>query len=178
MGQSATVAGLPPIEVSVLEPADWDAVGDLYLLVEILRRIEQSRPDLTLTASLVYLKPALAASSALRGRRACLVAVFVSPDGAPRVLLDVDHSNLPGGLSGLMLRYDQPCALSDMERHVKQLLDGMVDHYGHWDKEAERALPHWVTVKRLPKLLRMTERRGDGKYVERWSRRLKRMMWR
>lgn len=177
IGESANVDGLPPIEVSMLEPADWSAVGDLGLLVKVLQKLEKSKPDLTLTVSLVFLKPGLPVSYVPHGRRACLVAAFISSDRPPCVLLDVDHNNLAGGLSGLILRYTQSCPLADMERHVKQLLDHMVDRYGRWDNEAESTLPNWVTVERLPKLLRKTKRENDDKYVKRWQKKLGRTIW-
>ncbi len=176
LGEESVTGGLSPLEVLTLEPASFEAIGDLGLLIETLKLIEQSQPDLTLTVSLVFLKPGQSVSRTPQGRRICLVAVFTSPVRPPFVVLDIDHSELAGDLSGLMLRYDLFCQLDEMDQHIKQLLDTMVDRYGSWDKEAERTLPKWVAVKRLPKLLRMTERAGDMDYVEMWVRRLKERM--
>ena len=172
MGEEAVTGGLSPLEVLTLEQASFEAIGDLGVLVETLKLIERSQQDLTLTTSLVFLKQGRTVSRNPQGRRSCLVAVFTSSGKPPSVLLDVDHSGLVGGLSGLMLRYDRICPLDEMEQHIKQLLDTMVDRYGNWDKVAECTLPDWVTVKHLPKLLRMTERAGDKEYVWRWARRL------
>ncbi|MBU2848649.1 hypothetical protein HF925_08665 [Acidithiobacillus ferriphilus] len=176
MGESAVVEGLPPIEVSMLEPLDWDAAGDLHLLVKVLRLVEQSQADVTLTTSLISLKTGFGAITR-DGRRACLVAVFTSSIRPPSVLLDVDHSNLPGGLSGLVLRYHEICALADMERHIKLLLDRMIDHFGRWDETAEQTLSKHATVKRLPKLARMTEKANDMNYLKSWSKRLESLLW-
>ncbi len=140
MGDRTGGDGLPPLEVSMLEPADWTALGDLGLLVEILKRIEQGQPNLTLTTSLVFLKPGLTISNVPQGRRACLVAVFASPVRLC-VLLDVDHSDLAGGLSGLLLRYDRLCPMAEMERHIKMLLDRMVDRYGRGIEDFLKVTP-------------------------------------
>ncbi|MBU2772427.1 hypothetical protein HMI48_09740 [Acidithiobacillus ferrooxidans] len=176
MGETAIADGLPPVEVSVLEPLDWDAAGDLTLLVKVLQHVESLQLDVTLTVSLVALK-AGAGAVTRDGPRACLVAVFTSPARFPSVVLDVDHSNLPGGLSGLLLRYHQEVVLADMERQVKLLLDRMVYLSSRWDKTAERALSNYATVKRLPRLARVTKKGGDKKYVRKWAKRLKALLW-
>lgn len=174
MGEETASGGLQPLEVSMLDRADWSAIGNLSLLLYALKLFARwSRPHLTLTATLVYLKPGPAVSQNPQGRRTCLVAVFTSPVHPPRVLIDVEHSGLPGGLAGLMLRYDQPTDLDEMEKHIKELLDAMVDRYGHWDNEAEQKLAAEVTILRLPKLLRMTKKAGDKTYVRGWVRRLR-----
>lgn len=175
VGETATTDGLPPVEVSVLEPLDWDAAGDLTLLVKVLQQVESLQPDVTLTVSLVALKSGPGAITR-DGPRACLVAVFTSPVRFPCVVLDVDHSNLPGGLSGLLLSYYRETTLADMEQQVKLLLDSMVDRSGRWDEVAERAVSQYATLKRLPKLARMTEKGNDGDYVKKWANRLKGML--
>lgn len=173
MGERTDASGLPPLEVSTLETADWDAIGDLSLLVKALQQIEKDQPDVTLTTSLVYLKKGRTVSYCGDRRRTCLVAVFAAANQPPRVVLDLDHTKLDAGLSGQMLIYGRTCPMSDMEEHIKMMLDGMVDHYGKWNKKAETRLPDWVTVRRLPKLLRMKDRAEDPKYIERWQKRLK-----
>jgi hypothetical protein len=75
-------------------------------------------------------------------------------------------------LSGLFLRYDAPIPLADVAAHLKLLLETLVDNYGHWDPIAEAWLSKFVTITRLPKLLRMNERVEDGEYVRRWAQRL------
>lgn len=175
IGETANAGGLPPVEVSVLEPLDWDAVGDLALLVKVLRQVEKLQSDVTLTVSLVALKAGFGAISR-HGPRACLVAVFTSPVRFPIVVIDVDHNNLSGGLSGLLLRYRQEIVLAEMERQVKVLLDRMVDLLGRWDEKAEQELSSYATVNRLPKLARMSKRESDEYYIKKWARRLKAML--
>ncbi|UTV81126.1 hypothetical protein MQE22_00470 [Acidithiobacillus sp. YTS05] len=176
MGERAVAGGLPPVEVSVLEPLNRDAVGDLGLLVKVLQQVEMLQSDVTLSVSLVALKAGHGAISR-HGPRACLVAVFTAPTRFPRVVLDVDHNNLPGALSGLLLRYNRQCSLADMERQVKQLLDNMVDLSGRWDEKTEWELSSYATVTRLPKLARMTKKGNDENYVKRWAKRLKALLW-
>lgn len=175
IGETGIAGGLPPVEVYVLEPLDWDAVGDLAILVKVLRQVEKLQSDVTLTVSLVALKAGFGAISR-HGPRACLVAVFTSPVRFPCVILDVDHNNLSGGLSGLLLRYRQEIVLAEMERQVKVLLDRMVDLLGRWDEKAEQALSSYATVKRLPKLARMSKRESDENYIKKWACRLKAML--
>lgn len=176
MGETGIADGLPPVEVSVLETLDWDAVGDLALLVKVLQQVEKLQSDVTLTVSLVALKTGFGAISRY-GPRACLVAVFTSPARFPSVVLDVDHNNLSGGLSGLLLRYRQEVALTDMERQVKLLLDSMVDLSGRWNPMAELTVSRYATIKRLPKLARMMEKERDESYVKKWAKRLKALLW-
>ena len=176
VGETAIADGLPPVEVSVLETLDWGAAGDLALLLKVLQQVEMLQSDVTLTVSLAALKTGVGAITRY-GPRACLVAVFTSPIRLPSVVLDVDHSNLPGGLSGLLLRYHRECRLADMERQVKLLLDSMVDLSGRWDESAEQALSSYATVKRLPKLARMTKKGNDENYVKKWAKRLNAVLW-
>ena len=176
VGETAIADGLPPVEVSMLETMDWDAAGDLALLVKVLQQVENLQPDVTLTVSLVALKTGAGAITR-HGPRACLVAVFTSSVRYPSVLLDVDHSNLPGGLSGLLLCYRQEVVLADMERQVKLLLDRMVDLSGRWDESAEQVVSHYATVQRLPKLARMTKKGNDADYIKKWAKRLKAILW-
>lgn len=174
-GPTAFSGGLQPVEFLTLDQAGVEHIGDLGLLEEVLWRIEQAMPDLTLTFRLVLLKPGRAISYVGLRRRACLVAVFSSLTRPLSVLLDVDHTGLSGGLSGLLLSYDAPTPMSDVARHISQMLNALVDCHGHWDIRSERRLPHHVSVKRLPKLVRMINRAKDDGYVQRWALRLTEM---
>ena len=173
VGEPALSGGLQPVEFATLDQVGADHIGDLSLLELVLWRIEKSTPDVTLTLRLVPLKSGRAISFVGRRRRACLIAVFTSPKRLPRVLLDVDHTGLSGGLSGLLLRYDAATPMTEIAGHVRLLLATMVDRHGHWDIFNEHRLPRHVFVKRLPKLVRMTERREDEQYVLGWVMRLK-----
>lgn len=171
VGDLALAGGLPPVDFILLEKAEEDHIGELNLLDEVLRRIEAVHSDLTLTRHLVFLKRGKAISFCGSRRRACLVAVFTSSRRPPRVLLDVDHGKL-NGLAGLLLRYDADCPIVEMGRHIKLILDAVVDNHGHWKRLVEKQLPEFVTVKRLPKLLRMTDRYADEDYVGKWMRKI------
>lgn len=171
IGDPAWIGGLPPVEFAILEPAEWDHIGDLGLLDAALRRIEAAHQDFTLTQHLYFLKRGKRISFCGSHRRAYLLAVFTSPEFPPRVLIDVDHTNRDG-LAGLLLRYDTPISLREVAGHVKIMLDSLVDSYGHWDSLIEARLSKVVTIKRLPKLLRMTERANDEEYVGRWVEKL------
>lgn len=176
MGESEGTKGLPPLEVSVLEPLEEGDASNFKLLIKILRLVEQSKPDLTLSIAQVPLKTGFHVVAPQR-RRSCLVAVFTSTERLPRVLLDVDHLNLSGGLSGLILCYNRLIVLADVERHVKILLDRLVENSHHWDKSAEREISNDATVMRFPKLARDLENQDDDKYVRKWSKKLESMLW-
>lgn len=177
VGNFALFDGLPPVEFSVLEPAEWEHVGNLDFLNAVLRRIEGTHQGLTLTRYLCYLKYGTAFSYCGPRRRAYLLALFTSPQCPPRVLIDVDHSNR-NGLSALLLRYDIPIPLADVAGHVKILMDALVENYGRWDILVEARLSKLVTIKRLPRLLRMADRAEDEEYVRRWMGRLnKELQW-
>ncbi len=167
----ALLNGLPPVEFSMLEPAAWEHIGSLDFLNAVLQRIESAHEGLTVTRKLCYLKRGTAFSICGDRRRSYLLVLFTFPQCPPRVLIDVDHSNR-SGLSGLFLRYDAPVPLADVAAHLKLLLEALVDNYGHWDPIAEAWLSKFVTITRLPKLLRMNERVEDDEYVGRWVQRL------
>lgn len=170
-GQPALIAGLPPVEFAVLEPAGWENIGDLGLLDTVLQRIEAANPDLTVTRSLFFLKQGKTVSFCGLRRRACLLAILTSPQHPPKVLIDVDHTGL-NGLSGLLLCYVVPILLADMAGNLQLLLGSLVDNQGHWDNTIESQFSKFVTIKRMPKLLRMTERAEDEEYLEGWVERL------
>jgi hypothetical protein len=170
-GPSAFIGGLPMVDFAMLEKAGEDKIGDLSLLDEILRLIEAKHSDLTLTRRLVFLKRGKAVSYCGTRRRACLVTVFTSSKRPPCALLDVDHTRLDG-LSAILLRYNDSCPLYNIAQHVKMLLSALVSNQGRWDKIAEANLPNFVSVIRLPKLLRMTDYANNVEYVQRWRDKL------
>ncbi len=167
----ALLNGLPSVEFSILEPAPWEHIGNLAFLNDVLQRIESVHEGLTVTRKLCYLKRGTSFSICGDRRRAYLLVLFTFPHCPPRVLIDVDHSN-QDGLSGLFLRYDDPIPLVDVAAHLKLLLEALVDNYGHWDPIAEAWLSKFMTITRLPKLLRANERAMDDKYIGRWVNRL------
>jgi len=65
----------------------------------------------------------------------------------------------------LLLRYDVPTTLVAVSRHVKILMEALVNNYGHWDVLIESQLSKFLTIKRLPRLLRMVERAKDEEYM-------------
>ncbi len=71
--------------------------------------------------------------------RACLVTVITVPAYLPVVLLDVDRAD-NRSVSTLLLRYHDLSVVQDMECHIQQLLDALVDNSGRWGLETEAAL--------------------------------------
>jgi hypothetical protein len=59
-----------------------------------------------------------------------------------------------------------------MAGNLQLLLGSLVDNQGHWDNTIESQFSKFVTIKRMPKLLRMTERAEDEEYLEGWVERL------
>jgi hypothetical protein len=62
--------------------------------------------------------------------------------------------------------------MKDVARHLEMLLTALIDRYGHWDNETEKRLPTGVTVRRMPKLVRMKERASDDQYIQVWAEKI------
>lgn len=170
LNPEALQGGLPPIDFKHLERAD-DYVGETAWLAAVVRRIAVLRPHTQISMSHFLLKRGREFSETGRGRRACLVALFQFPDRPPAVLLDVDHTGLRG-LAAMMLRYTAECPFAEMERHIKSLLDALVDSSGKWDRKAEADLPSFVTCSRQKKVLRRQGERTPDEMLSVWTERL------
>lgn len=161
---------LPPIDFKHLECAE-EYTGETVWLAAVVRRIAILRPDIQISMSHVFLKRGREFSETGRGRRACLVALFQFPDRAPVILLDVDHAGLRG-LAAMMLRYTAECSFAELERHIKMLLDALVDNCGKWDLRAEADLPPFVACRRQRKVLRRQGERTPDEMLSVWTERL------
>ena len=176
VGPEAIRDGLPPIEFTILEPADWNHVGEADWLAEVVRRIAQEYPEFQVSMSLCLIKDGRTFSMANDQRRSCLVALFRLPDRPPVILLDVDHSGITA-LAGLMLRYQAECPFAEIEHHIQALLNALVDRNGKWDRKAETGLPDYVSCRRLPRVLRLQGKRSTRKFLDLWTDRLVERIW-
>lgn len=170
LNPEASQDGLPPIDFKHLERAD-DYVGETAWLAVVVRQIAVLRPHIQISMSHFFLKKGREFSEIGRGRRACLVALFLFPDRPPSVLIDVDHTGLRG-LAAMMLRYTAECTFAEMEGHIKTLLDALVDNRGIWDRKAEGNLPSFVTCRRQKKVLRRQGERTPDEMLSVWTERL------
>jgi len=170
LNPEALQEGLPPIDFKHLERAD-DYIGETTWLAAVVRRIAVLRPHIQISMSHFFMKKGREFSETGRGRRACLVALFLFPDRPPVVLIDVDHTGLRG-LAAMMLRYTAECPFAEIERHIKILLDALVDNSGKWDRKAEADLPSFVTCKRQKKVLRRQGTRTSDEMLSVWTERL------
>jgi hypothetical protein len=171
VGEAVGSQGLPPIEFQILEPAGWDYLGKLEPLIATIGRIAADHPEFGIIMSLCRLKSGRAFSMVNRQPRVCLVAIFRPPAMPPVVLLDVDHTGI-AGLSGLLLRYREPCESVEIEGHIRLVLDALVDRGGKWDADAEADLPAAVACRRLPKVLRRQGKMTRAEHVAIWAERL------
>ena len=170
LNPEASQDGLPPIDFKYLERAE-DYVGETAWLAAVVRRIAVLRPYIQISMSHFFLKKGREFSETGRGRRACLVALFLFPDRPPSVLIDVDHTGLRG-LAAMMLRYTAECPFAEMEGHIKPLLDALVDNRGKWDRKAEADLPSFVICRRQKKVLRRQGERTPDEMLSVWTERL------
>jgi len=164
-------SGLPPLEFKYLEHAEDIYAGETVWLAAVVRRISILRPHIQISMSHCFLKKGREFSETGRHRRACLIALFQFPDRPPAVLLDVDHTGLRG-LSAMMLHYTAECPFTEMEGHIKALLDALVNNSGKWDRKAEPPLPAYVTCSRQKKLLRRQGERTPDEMLSVWTERL------
>lgn len=164
-------ATLPPIEFQLLEPVDGVYLGDLRELMSVVALMAAMAPKVGVSMSLCRVKDGRAFSRVGLNRRVCLVALFQLPDRPPAVLVDVEHSeNHP--LSTLALRYKQNQSFREIEGHVSQLLDRLVDRGGHWDVEAEIAFSGICDCQHFPRVLRRRGSFGKICYLRKWARKL------
>jgi hypothetical protein len=166
-------AGRPQIDISVLEHAVREAIGDLALLDSTLAKMATMHDQLKVSRSFFRLPLGTTFSYNGESRRILLLASFTQQLLPPRILIDVDRDG-KRGLSAILMHYSKPTSFADVERHVMRLLLGLVDNYGRWDNEVEAQLSHEVSIKRLPRLLRLRQRREDPQYLSLWIRRLNR----
>ena len=96
--------------------------------------------------------------------RVCLVTVITVPAYLPVVLLDVDRAD-NRSVSTLLLRHHDMSVVQDMERHIQQLLDALVDNSGRWGIEAEAALLPACECIRLRNLIPEREKERDEEDV-------------
>lgn len=171
LNPEALQGGLPPVEFKLLEHAEDVHAGETAWLAAVVRRIAVLRPHIQIAMSHCFLKEGRVFSRTSRHRRTCLIAVFQFPDRPPSVLLDVDHTGLRG-LAAMMLRYSAECTFAETERHIKALLDALVDNSGKWDRMAEVNLPSFVTCIRQKKVLRRQGERSPDEMLSVWTERV------
>ena len=171
VGEERQDSKLPPIEFSLLDPADPDYFGELEPLIGALRLMADLVSSVRISMSLCALKPGRAISVVGKRRRPCLVAALWSTSRPPVILLDIDHAG-DVALSSLALRYRRPLPFEDMERHVKTMLDGMVDNHGHWNMDLAAAFTDMCECERLPKVLRSKQRQDQKVYWQVWAMKL------
>ena len=104
-------------------------------------------------------------------RRPCLIAVLWPPASPPLVLMDVDHAS-GFSLSSLALLYVKHLPFREIEKHIKALLDGMVDNHGHWNTNLADAFADVCECTRMPRVLRHRERIDQKAYWKTWAMRL------
>ncbi|WP_448208569.1 hypothetical protein [Azospirillum sp. sgz302134] len=171
IGEDVPGATLPPIEFRLLEPANPEYLGELEPLIGALHLMAEMLPTVRIAMSMCALKRGRAISVAGHQRRPCLISVFWPQARPPIVLLDVDHT---GGfsLSSLALRYLKHLPFREMEEHIKNMLDGMVDNHGRWNIKTADAFADAVECIRLPRVLRHRERMDQKAYWKAWAVRL------
>lgn len=171
VGEEAAGATLKPIEFKLLESADPNYLGELEPLIGALHLMAEMLPSVRIAMSLCALKSGRAVSETGYHRRPCLIALLQSSTRPPLVLLDVDHA---GGLSlsSLVLRYARPLQFREMEEHIKELIDSMVDNYGRWKMDKANSFADTCECVRLPRVLRHRERMDQKAYWRTWAMRL------
>ncbi len=131
--------GFTPIEFALLQQVEREDFGVLEPMVRALRQLSALMPNTCFQMGLCMLKQGRVFSLAESMPRVCLVTVITVPVYLPVVLLDVDRAD-NRSVSTLLLRYHDMSVVQDMECHIQQLLDALVDNSGRWGVEAEAAL--------------------------------------
>ena len=164
-------APIPPLEFRTLESYPWDVAGDLQALAETIEMMAGLISDTEISMSLCRLKPGRAFSTIGRRPRCCLVTLINVTGKPPVVLVDVDRGG-EWALSTMVLSFLEPAPFSDIDMHVKTVLDTMVDNGGHWDSFADSALREVCVCRRLPKILPKRGGKEDSRYRTTWAYRL------
>lgn len=164
-------ARIPPLEFRTLESCPWDIAGDLQALAETIEMMAGLISDTEISMSLCRLKPGRAFSTIGRRPRCCLVTLINVTGKPPVVLVDVDRGG-EWALSTMVISFLEPASFSDIDVHVKTVLDTMVDNGGHWDSCADSALREVCVCRRLPKILPKRGGKEDSRYRTTWAYRL------
>lgn len=64
----------------------------------------------------------------------------------------------------MSLAFLESSPFSEIETHVKTVLDRLVDHGGHWDPLVEKELQEVCICTRLPKVLPQRGSKSDSQY--------------
>lgn len=171
VGREVRGALVPPLEFRTLEVFPWDLAGELHALADTIRIMSGMLVDTEIFMSLCRLKPGRAFSSVGRRPRACLVVNILVMNELPIVLLDVDRGG-EWALSTMSLTFLEHASFSDIEAHVKTVLDRLVDRGGHWDTLVDGALSNVCRFTRLPKVLPQRGCDAGTRYRVMWAWRL------
>jgi len=161
-------AEVPPIEFRVLTPAYWDYLGDLEGTTKVIERLASYCTNTKFSMSLCYLKAGRAFSMVNRLPRVALVVVIESERKPPVVLVDIERTGVIA-LSVQMLRFKQNVTFERMESYIKNMLDGLVDSSGHWDKRIEVSSDECCTFGRLPKMFTPRNEINSAERVDKWA---------
>lgn len=140
---------VPPLEFRTLESYPWNFVGELQALADTITIMADLLTDTEISMSLCCLKPGRAFSTVGRRSRCCLVVHINVANFPPIVLLDVDRAG-EWALSTMSLVFLKPAPFSEIETHVKTVLDRLVEHGGHWDPLVDGELQEVCIFTRLP----------------------------
>ncbi len=171
VAEAGVGATLPPIEFRMLDPADPGYLGELKPLIKVLPRISRMFPRVNIAMSLCSLKLGRVFSKVGRHRRACLIAIIWPPMQLPLVLIEVDHSG-QFSLSSLLLKYKSQHPVCEIEKHIAEILDALVDNKGHWFFSIIDKSNNFYEYARLPKMMRTRAHFDDDKYLDLWAIRL------
>jgi len=168
VGEQDASSSVAPLEFRLLDPAGPEEVAALEPMMTVVGLMAKDLPTVCVASSVCLLKGERAFSMVGRHRRPCLIAVFTPASGIPVVLVSVDLSG-ERALSCLALMFSSQCNFATIETHINDLLDGLVDHGGHWETAAVEKRPALSAVKRFRRVLRCHTRLKDSAYLEAWA---------
>ncbi len=171
VGEQDASSSVAPIEFRLLDPAGPEDVTALEPMITVVGLMAKDLPAVRVASSVCLLKEGRAFSMVGRNRRPCLIAVFTPPLGIPVVLVSVDLSG-ERALSSLALRFSQPCEFLVIEKHINDLLEGLVDRGGHWKLGALEKCSELSSAKRFRRVLRCRDRLKDVTYLKAWATKL------
>ena len=171
VGRESRGSHIPPLEFRTLEAHPWDFVGELQALADTITIMAGLFAETEISMSLCSLKQGRAFSTVGRRPRCCLVVHINVANSPPIVLMDVDRAG-ERALSTMSLAFLEPAPFSEIETHVKAVLDRLVDHGRHWDPLVEKELQEVCICTRLPKVLPQRDNQPDRRYRKVWAWRL------
>jgi hypothetical protein len=127
-------------------------MGDLDALDETVRHMRDQLPHVRFAMALLPLKQGHAISTVGATPRPAMVVTIEPPDREVIVLIDIERTGIVA-LSLMSMRFPGGTSSKAREEAIQGMLDGWIDHGGHWPTKIEKKLEGTCACERIPKAL-------------------------